>query len=88
MAPRKLIQGTKTHPSILVHVCTQDGTELGTITVESKKELANTAAVDWRPIIIDGDVRSFRYLGYRLDPPNGDGEVVGYLWVSESVWKK
>lgn len=87
MAPRKLVRATEP-PPITVHVCTQDGAELGTITVESKQELANTAAVDWRPIILNGDVRSFRYLGYRLDPPNSKGNVEGYLWVSEAVWKK
>lgn len=86
MAPRKAY---KVPPfSITVHVCTQDGKELGTITVGSKKELTNIAATDWRPIFLGEELRSFRYLGYRVDPTKPDGTVEGFLWVSESTWKK
>jgi hypothetical protein len=69
-------------------VCTSDGNELGTITVDSKQELANIAAADWRPIFLGDRLRSFRYLGYRVEPTQRDGTVKAFLWVSEAVVKK
>lgn len=56
--------------------------EVGIIEVASPTELKGIAAVDWRPIMIGDEERSFRFHGYEWDR-SGD-EVAGILYVAEA----
>lgn len=69
---------------MIVHVLNNiTDQDLGSFEVASPSELKMLAAVDYRPIEIDGEMRGFRFHGYRWDR-RGD-ELVGYLYVSEGT---